>query len=190
MLPQLPLNLPFDFLGSGFHWLLLPLLVLSWLLVFFRCEAFTDLLDGDGSSLSKVPSPSSSAFGLGGTYQPLLLRPKSGGGPLDGSPSERRPSLSIKSSEMTPPSLLVCLPLCLRCDVWESNAVTVHNREGLSPTDLWRSISDFDMWPLYVVGRSRSQSICELMPSPKIGLIAFIAPSTVQAYFTLTLRAL
>ncbi|AFR97705.2 hypothetical protein C343_05853 [Cryptococcus neoformans C23] len=50
---------------------------------------------------------------------------------------------------------------------------SMHNREGLSPTDLWRSISDFDMWPLYV-----------------IGLIAFIAPSTVQAYFTLTLRAL
>ncbi|UOH80488.1 hypothetical protein LQV05_003142 [Cryptococcus neoformans] len=49
---------------------------------------------------------------------------------------------------------------------------SMHNREGLSPTDLWRSISDFDMWP------------------PYIGLIAFIAPSTVQAYFTLSLRAL
>ena len=167
MLPQLPLNLPYGFLGSGFHWPLLPLSVLSWLLAFFRCEAFTDLLGGGGSSLSKALLPSSSASGLGGTCPPLLLRPKSGGDPMDGSLSERRPSLSTKSSETTPPSLLVCLTLCLRCDVWGSNVGIVHNREGLSPIDLWRSIADFDMWPLYVVGRSRSWSIRELMPSPR-----------------------
>ncbi|WVQ87938.1 hypothetical protein IAS59_001669 [Cryptococcus gattii] len=50
---------------------------------------------------------------------------------------------------------------------------SMHNREGLSPTDFWRSISDFDMWPLYI-----------------IGLTVFIVPATVQAYFTLTLKAL
>nr|XP_018265913.1 uncharacterized protein I303_02290 [Kwoniella dejecticola CBS 10117]OBR88071.1 hypothetical protein I303_02290 [Kwoniella dejecticola CBS 10117] len=50
---------------------------------------------------------------------------------------------------------------------------SMHNREGLSLVDLWRSLTDFDMWPLYL-----------------IGLVAFITPSTVQAYFTLTLKQL
>nr|XP_019008913.1 uncharacterized protein I206_06600 [Kwoniella pini CBS 10737]OCF47694.1 hypothetical protein I206_06600 [Kwoniella pini CBS 10737] len=50
---------------------------------------------------------------------------------------------------------------------------SMHNREGLSLIDLWRSLTDFDMWPLYL-----------------IGLVAFITPSTVQAYFTLTLKHL
>ncbi|WWC87321.1 uncharacterized protein L201_002210 [Kwoniella dendrophila CBS 6074] len=50
---------------------------------------------------------------------------------------------------------------------------SMHNREGLSFIDLWRSLTDFDMWPLYL-----------------IGITAFITPSTVQAYFTLTLKQL
>ncbi|AAW42552.2 transporter, putative [Cryptococcus deneoformans JEC21] len=50
---------------------------------------------------------------------------------------------------------------------------SMHNREGLSLKDVWRSVSDFDMWPLYA-----------------IGLIAFIVPTTISAYFTLTLKAL
>ncbi|WVW78898.1 hypothetical protein I302_100861 [Kwoniella bestiolae CBS 10118] len=50
---------------------------------------------------------------------------------------------------------------------------SMHNREGLSLVDLWRSLTDFDMWPLYL-----------------IGLVAFITPSTVQAYFTLALKNL
>ncbi|WVQ68823.1 uncharacterized protein L199_007032 [Kwoniella botswanensis] len=50
---------------------------------------------------------------------------------------------------------------------------SMHNREGLSLVDLWRSLTDYDMWPLYL-----------------IGLVAFITPSTVQAYFTLTLKNL
>jgi predicted MFS family arabinose efflux permease len=49
----------------------------------------------------------------------------------------------------------------------------VHNREGLSLGDMWRSFTDYDLWPLYA-----------------IGLVTFIAPSTVAAYFTLTLRSL
>ncbi|OCF32497.1 hypothetical protein I316_05925 [Kwoniella heveanensis BCC8398] len=50
---------------------------------------------------------------------------------------------------------------------------SMHNREGLNLKDLWLSLTDFDMWPLYL-----------------IGLTAFIAPSTVNAYFTLTLKSL
>ncbi|ODN83951.1 hypothetical protein L198_07650 [Cryptococcus wingfieldii CBS 7118] len=49
----------------------------------------------------------------------------------------------------------------------------MHNREGLSLKQLWFSLSDYDMWPIYL-----------------IGITAFIIPSTVQAYFTLTLTSL
>lgn len=51
--------------------------------------------------------------------------------------------------------------------------MVVHNREGLSLEDLWRSLTDFDLWPLYL-----------------IGITTFIAPATVGAYFTLTLKSL
>lgn len=50
---------------------------------------------------------------------------------------------------------------------------SMHNREGLNFRDLWKSFSDFDMWPLYL-----------------IGITAFIAPSQVTAYFTLNLKGL
>lgn len=38
---------------------------------------------------------------------------------------------------------------------------------------MWRSFTDYDMWPLYL-----------------LGLTTFIAPGTVGAYFTLTLKSL
>ncbi|TXT12835.1 hypothetical protein VHUM_01236 [Vanrija humicola] len=50
---------------------------------------------------------------------------------------------------------------------------SMHNREGLGFEDFWRSLSDYDMWPLYI-----------------LGLTTFIGPGTVGAYFTLTLRSL
>ncbi|KAL1406516.1 hypothetical protein Q8F55_008220 [Vanrija albida] len=50
---------------------------------------------------------------------------------------------------------------------------SMHNREGLGFDDFWRSLADYDMWPLYI-----------------LGLTTFIAPHTVGAYFTLTLRSL
>lgn len=50
---------------------------------------------------------------------------------------------------------------------------TMHNRQGLGLGDLWRSLSDYDMWPLYL-----------------IGLTSFISSSQVQAYFTLNLKGL
>jgi hypothetical protein len=49
----------------------------------------------------------------------------------------------------------------------------MHNREGLSLRQLWDSLTDYDLWPLYLVG-----------------ILWGIAPSTVGAYFTLTLRGL
>ncbi|KAL1406737.1 hypothetical protein Q8F55_006141 [Vanrija albida] len=50
---------------------------------------------------------------------------------------------------------------------------SMHNRQGLNLEDLARSLSDYDMWPLYI-----------------LGLITFVAPGTVGQYFTLTLKSL
>ncbi|WVQ81149.1 hypothetical protein IAT38_003271 [Cryptococcus sp. DSM 104549] len=50
---------------------------------------------------------------------------------------------------------------------------SMHNREGLGFRDLWYSFTDYDMWPLYL-----------------IGLTSFIVPTTVSAYYSLTLRSL
>lgn len=49
----------------------------------------------------------------------------------------------------------------------------MHNRQGLSFRDLWDSLMDYDLWPLYF-----------------LGLTMFIAPQTVNTYFTLSLRDL
>lgn len=47
----------------------------------------------------------------------------------------------------------------------------MHNRQALTLSTLWKSITDFDLWPIYF-----------------IGLIAFIPSSTVNSYLTLTLK--
>lgn len=49
----------------------------------------------------------------------------------------------------------------------------MHNREGLSFKQLWLSLTDYDLWPVYL-----------------LGILWLIAPSTVGAYFSLTLRSL
>ncbi|KAI5481438.1 hypothetical protein MNV49_004194 [Pseudohyphozyma bogoriensis] len=47
----------------------------------------------------------------------------------------------------------------------------MHNRQGISLLALWRSFKDFDHWPLYA-----------------LGITTYIAPGTVNAYFTLILK--
>lgn len=49
----------------------------------------------------------------------------------------------------------------------------MHNRQPVNWQDLWWSITDYDLWPLYL-----------------LGLIVNIAPMTVNNYFTLTLKSL
>lgn len=49
----------------------------------------------------------------------------------------------------------------------------MHNRQAITPKLLWYSITDYDLWPLYI-----------------IGLLAYIPTGTVTAYFTLTLKHL
>lgn len=50
---------------------------------------------------------------------------------------------------------------------------TMHNRQAISPKLLWESLSDYDMWPIYLIGLSWT------IP---------MTPST--SYLTLTLRSL
>ncbi|ORY73438.1 major facilitator superfamily domain-containing protein [Leucosporidium creatinivorum] len=50
---------------------------------------------------------------------------------------------------------------------------SMHNRQPIGLRDLWKSISDFDLIGCYL-----------------LGMTSFVAPSTVGAYFTLTLRSL
>lgn len=59
------------------------------------------------------------------------------------------------------------------CLIIKADSSAVHNREGLSFKDITRSLFDYDLWILYL-----------------IGLTTFIAPGTVSAYFTLTLKSL
>ncbi|ODQ67693.1 MFS general substrate transporter [Nadsonia fulvescens var. elongata DSM 6958] len=49
----------------------------------------------------------------------------------------------------------------------------MHNREALSFKVLWNTMLDYDLWPLYI-----------------IGLIAYIPPTPISNYMTLTLKAL
>lgn len=50
---------------------------------------------------------------------------------------------------------------------------SMHNREAIGFKELWRSLTDFDHIPLYL-----------------LGVTTYIAPNTVNAYFTLTLKSL
>lgn len=49
----------------------------------------------------------------------------------------------------------------------------MHNRQPITPRLLWHSITDYDLWPLYL-----------------IGLVAYIPTGTVAAYLTIVLRRL
>lgn len=49
----------------------------------------------------------------------------------------------------------------------------MHNRQAITPRLLLRALSDFDLWPLYI-----------------IGLVAYIPQSPPTKYLTLTLRSL
>lgn len=49
----------------------------------------------------------------------------------------------------------------------------MNNRQSLSIKQIWKSICDYDLWPIYL-----------------IGLIAYIPIGTIQPYMTLTLRSL
>jgi Major Facilitator Superfamily len=50
---------------------------------------------------------------------------------------------------------------------------TIHNRQGLNWRALWNSLSDFDMWPIYLIGLT-----CQIPMTPE------------SSYITLTCKAL
>lgn len=49
----------------------------------------------------------------------------------------------------------------------------MHNRQGLTWQNLWDCLTDYDMWPIYL-----------------LGLVVFIPPAPPSAYLTLTLKQL
>lgn len=49
----------------------------------------------------------------------------------------------------------------------------MHNRQALSPAMIWRSLCDYDLWPIYI-----------------IGVVAYIPMSTIQPYMTLAMKQL
>lgn len=49
----------------------------------------------------------------------------------------------------------------------------MHNRQALTPSNLWEALKDYDLWPLYI-----------------IGLIAYVPQSPPTTYITLILRSL
>ncbi len=49
----------------------------------------------------------------------------------------------------------------------------MHNRQAITPSRLWESLKDYDLWPLYA-----------------IGLIGYIPQSPPEYYITLTLRSI
>jgi hypothetical protein len=55
----------------------------------------------------------------------------------------------------------------------DPNKATMHNRQGLSLGEMWKSFTDYDMWPIYL-----------------LGLTWGIPSSPPQAYITLSLKAL
>ncbi|UZJ53608.1 hypothetical protein CBS101457_002928 [Exobasidium rhododendri] len=93
---------------------------------------------------------------------------------LPPSPTQTERTTSItkwrRKSWFTEREEIIIVNKVLRDDPTKSS---MHNREGLTLTSVWLSLTDFDLWPLYL-----------------LGLLTFLAPATVNAYFTLILKSL
>jgi len=88
---------------------------------------------------------------------------------LPASPTQTRGGLRGKNGWFTEREEMIIVTRVLRDDPSKSS---MHNREGLSFTELRRSLCDYDHYPLYI-----------------LGLVTFIGPGTVTAYLTLTLKS-
>jgi predicted MFS family arabinose efflux permease len=89
---------------------------------------------------------------------------------IPSSPTQTSGGLRGKNGWFTPREETIIVNRVLRDDPTKSQ---MHNRQGLTLRALLKSFADFDLYPLYL-----------------IGLTNFIAPGTVGAYLTLTLRQL
>lgn len=67
----------------------------------------------------------------------------------------------------------------------------MHNRQGITPKGLWRSLCDYDLWPVSFRCRQprRTLTLCALQLYI-IGLIVYIPQSPPGTYLTLSLRHL
>jgi len=85
-------------------------------------------------------------------------------------PTQTAGGLRGKNGWFTPREETIIVNKVLRDDPTKSD---MHNREGLSWRQVWVTLTDYDQWPMYA-----------------IALLFWIAPATVGAYFSLTLRSL
>ncbi|KAM0754548.1 MFS general substrate transporter [Meredithblackwellia eburnea MCA 4105] len=89
---------------------------------------------------------------------------------LPPSPTQTKGSIRGKDGWFTEREETIIVNRVLRDDPTKSS---MHNREAIGWKELYLSASDYDHWPLYL-----------------LGFLTFIAPATVNAYFTLILRSL
>jgi len=89
---------------------------------------------------------------------------------LPASPTQTKGGLRGKNGWFTEREEIIIVNRVLRDDPTKSQ---MHNRQGLSAAALWKSFSDFDMYPLYL-----------------LGLTTYVGPGTVAAYLTLTIKGL
>ena len=91
-------------------------------------------------------------------------------GYLPASPTQTKGKLRGKDGWFTEREEIIIVNRILRDDPTKSQ---MHNRQGLSFVALKKSFMDFDMWPLYL-----------------LGFTSYVAPGTVGAYLTLTIKGL
>ena len=63
----------------------------------------------------------------------------------------------------------------------------MHNRQALTPRKLWRALTDYDLWPLYIVYVSR----CSFFPrsTPNIHISAALCSVSLVAHLVSTSRS-
>ncbi|KAK9476988.1 major facilitator superfamily domain-containing protein [Lipomyces japonicus] len=96
-----------------------------------------------------------------GIWSALLMPP---------SPTKTASWFRGKKGWFTPREETIMVNRVLRDDPSKGD---MHNRQALNFTSFWKSLCDFDLWPIYI-----------------IGLLFFIPSSPVGTYMTLTLRGL
>lgn len=68
---------------------------------------------------------------------------------LPASPTQTKGGLRGKNGWFTEREEIIIVNRVLRDDPTKSQ---MHNRQGLSASALWKSVTDFDMYPLYLLG--------------------------------------
>lgn len=66
----------------------------------------------------------------------------------------------------------------------------MHNRMAITPSRLWKALSDYDMWPVSWLDLLSNRHELTLLQIYLIGLIVYIPMDPVSSYLTISLRQL